>query len=444
MNAEDPPGSPGRSLPRDEGSSEQLAGLLRQQDVVAKLAAFALNAPDITAILDRATENVARTLDVDFALIFEGRTDGSLLLRAAFGVDDAEIDLAAEPPSDGSAVGFTLSTGRPSVVSPSALHVTDSTQPLPRSPLVERLAARSGVNVVIPGRSGPYGVLSAWSKTESSKQNHDLSRAPEGFLNTVAAVVASGVAQKNAEEEKARCVRELERSNAELDGFVHIVSHDLQAPLRSVSSFVEILVDHLEDAMDSEAERFASFAQGGVSRMRQLIHDLLLYARVGTRGRDPVEVSARDAAQEAVTALRVELAESDATVTIDALPNVLADPAQLTQLFQNLVGNAIKFRSNHPLEIHISASEEGVGAGEGKDVGDRWRLTVSDNGIGVASEHREKVFGVFERLHTVTAYPGTGIGLAISKKIVERHGGRIWLDATPGGGATVLFTLRKA
>jgi PAS domain S-box-containing protein len=229
-------------------------------------------------------------------------------------------------------------------------------------------------------------------------------------------------------EERAR---ELELSNKELDQFASVASHDLQEPLRIVAGYVQLLARRYGDRLGAEADEFIGYALDGVARMQTLITDLLQYARVGIRGDDLLPTAVDDSLALALVNLRTSIEESGTTVTHDPMPTVVADGRQLAQLFQNLVGNAIKFQGEEPPRVHVSAE---LRDGE-------WRFSVQDNGIGIDPEYRDKIFGIFERLHPREEYPGTGVGLAICEKIVHRHGGRIWVESQPGAGAMFRFTI---
>lgn len=198
-----------------------------------------------------------------------------------------------------------------------------------------------------------------------------------------------------------------------------------------VSSFVKLLERRYKGRLDDDADEFIRYAVEGAERMADLINGLLVYSRVGSRARPRHPVDTQAALQHALANLKEAIDESGAVVTSDGLPTVSADGTQIVQLFQNLVGNALKFRGEQPPRVHVSAERR-----DGE-----WRFAVSDNGVGIAPKHAEKIFLIFQRLHHRDAYPGTGIGLAVSKKIVERHGGRIWVDSAPGRGATFYFTL---
>ena len=224
---------------------------------------------------------------------------------------------------------------------------------------------------------------------------------------------------------------ELRRSNEELERFAYVASHDLQEPLRMVGSYVQLLGKRYRGRLDADADVFIGYALDGALRMQRLIEDLLTYSRLGTRGAAFEVTDATAALERAVSNLRLSIEESDAAVDSDPLPAVQADPGQLEHLFLNLVSNALKFRGTEPPRVHVSASRDGG-----------WcQFDVRDNGIGIDPQYFERIFVIFQRLHRREEYPGTGIGLAIAKKIVERHGGRIWVDSIEGTGTTFHFTL---
>jgi len=236
--------------------------------------------------------------------------------------------------------------------------------------------------------------------------------------------------RKRAEEVLAQRTRDLERSNAELQAFAYVASHDLQEPLRMVASYVQLLERRYADALDDDAREFIGYAADGAKRMQDLINDLLAYSRVGTKGKPFAPTDCEALLEEVLSNLEVAIKESGARITHDPLPQVMADEGQLARVFQNLIGNALKFCDQAP-EVHVSA-EKADG---------QWRFSVRDNGIGIEPDQQEKIFVVFQRLHRRDEYAGTGIGLAITKKIVERHGGRIWVESEPGRGSTFYFTI---
>jgi len=236
---------------------------------------------------------------------------------------------------------------------------------------------------------------------------------------------------KRMEEKLEQSMEELARSNAELERFAYVVSHDLQEPLRMVSNYTELLGQRYTGKLDADADQFIAYAVDAAKRMYSLIDDVLAYSRVGTRSESAEPTSCEDVLKRVLADLKVVTEESGAVVTHDALPTVMADAVQLGELFQNLVGNAIKFRGQEPPRVHLSANPRGK----------EWTFSVRDNGIGVNSQDADRIFGVFQRLHARSDYPGNGIGLAICQKIVERHGGRIWLESESGQGSTFYFTL---
>ena len=233
---------------------------------------------------------------------------------------------------------------------------------------------------------------------------------------------------------EAALTRELQRSNQELEQFAYVASHDLQAPLRTIVSYSQILEKRYHGRLDADADRFLGTIIGAGTRMRRLIQDLLAYSRVG-RAQAPLSpVDAAAVARAAAAVLQEQADAAGGAVVIGELPVVLGDSGQLQELFENLIGNALKFRGVEPPRVEVSAQREGSW----------WRLSVRDNGIGFEPGYREKIFEMFQRLHSQERFPGTGIGLAICKKIVERHGGRIWAQSEPGKGSVFYFTLRAA
>jgi PAS domain S-box-containing protein len=252
----------------------------------------------------------------------------------------------------------------------------------------------------------------------------------EGIL--VTAAIRNITERKKSEEHLVKTVGELKRSNDELQQFAYVASHDLQEPLRMVASYTQLLAKRYKGRLDSDADEFIGYAVDGSNRMQGLIQDLLAYSRAGTNGKALREISSEQALNEALTNLRGSIEESGAVVTHDSLPVIMMDLTQLTQVFQNLVGNAIKYRSAEPPRVHVSAAKNG---------GIEWIFSVRDNGLGIDSQYFERIFVLFQRLHRREEFKGTGIGLAMCKKILERLGGRIWLESKPKEGSTFFFAL---
>jgi PAS domain S-box-containing protein len=244
-------------------------------------------------------------------------------------------------------------------------------------------------------------------------------------------VVQDITERKLGEEQMARHAHELARSNAELERFAYVASHDLQEPLRMVTSFTQLLAQRYKDKLDKDANEFIGFAVEGATRMQRLIEDLLAYSRVGSANRKPGRVHSVSALRRATANLRTAIQESHARIEAGDLPEVTADEGQLSMVFQNLIGNAIKFRAGTEPTIRVNASKENG----------FWRFEVKDNGIGIDPKHRERIFTMFHRLHPRAVYPGNGIGLAICKRILEGHGGRIWVESNPGEGSSFYFTI---
>ncbi|HZG42276.1 MAG TPA: ATP-binding protein, partial [Longimicrobium sp.] len=289
-----------------------------------------------------------------------------------------------------------------------------------------------GDSPVVARRMGERGQISGcrWSG-EVFPADASISKLEVDGKRLYTAVLRDVTERVRAEDALARQAQELARSNADLEQFAYVASHDLQEPLRMVASYTQLLARRYRDKLDDDAHEFIGYAVDGVTRMQALIGDLLAYSRVG-KGGGPVERADLEAVfQRTLDVLRTAIEESGAQVTSGPLPTVAADPVQMGQVLQNLVGNGLKFRGAEPPRVHVSAERRGDG----------WLVSVRDNGIGIAPEYAQRIFVIFQRLHTRAEYAGTGIGLAICKKIVERHGGRIWVESAEGQGSTFYFTL---
>jgi chemotaxis family two-component system sensor kinase Cph1 len=275
-----------------------------------------------------------------------------------------------------------------------------------------------------------------WRIPGSEERTIEVELAPQidefGAVSGIHLLATDVTTRKLAEELLAQRTQELARSNAELELFAYVASHDLQEPLRMVQSFLELLTQRYRARLDADAMEFIGFAVDGARRMRLLIDDLLTYSRVGTAAKPMEPVDLGEVFASVQRNLRVAIDESGAHLGADNLPSVMGDPVQLTQLFQNLIANAIKFWRDQPPQIDIAAQREG----------DWWRLSVRDNGIGISADQFDRIFVPFQRIHSCSTYPGTGLGLAICKKIVERHGGRIWVESEVGKGSRFNLTLR--
>ena len=286
---------------------------------------------------------------------------------------------------------------------------------------------REGLDVPVIVVSGAVGELTAVECIKQGAADYVL----KDHLTHLPRKVRRAMQDKRLREEHKQTLAELARSNQDLEQFAYAASHDLQEPLRMVATYTQLLAERYRGRLDADADKYIHYAVDGALRMQALVQDLLTFSRVGRQGTDLQSTDCNAVVETAVKNLQSAVAESRAQVTHDRLPEVLADRSQLVQVFQNLIGNAIKFRGADPPAIHISASEKRR----------EWVFAIADNGIGIASEHAEIIFAIFKRLHTRAEYPGSGIGLAICKKIIERLGGRIWVESQTGRGSTFKFTL---
>ena len=251
---------------------------------------------------------------------------------------------------------------------------------------------------------------------------------PEGPL--AYSMVSDISGRKKAADEIQRVNEDLRRSNVEIEQFAHIASHDLQEPLRMVTSYLQLIERRYTAFLDADGREFIGFAVDGARRMKALIKDLLEFSRAGTKAANLSAVTAGSLLQDALDNLKAAIDESHAQITADPLPAIFVDPVLFTQVFQNLIANAMKFQNGGSPAIHISAQRRGG----------QWVFAVRDNGIGIEPRHLDRIFRIFERLHTPEEYPGSGIGLAVTRKIVERHGGTMWVESQPGAGSTFYFS----
>ena len=288
------------------------------------------------------------------------------------------------------------------------------------------MGLRSFLSAPLLYRGEPIGCLNLHSLTDSAySDRHRL------LAERIGVYIAGAIANAQLHAQVTQQSEELSRSNRELEQFAYVASHDLQEPLRMVSSYVALLGRRYDGQLDDRADKYIHFAVDGANRMQRLIHDLLAYSRVGTRGGELTPTDTASVLRETLSNLEVAIVESEAEVVYSDLPSVMGDPSQLRQLFQNIVGNALKFRSESRPRVELEASRDG----------DQWTFLIRDNGVGFDQRYAERVFGVFKRLHRNADIPGTGIGLAICQRIIERHGGRIWAESKLGEGSCFYFTL---
>jgi signal transduction histidine kinase len=286
---------------------------------------------------------------------------------------------------------------------------------------------QEGIDIPTILVSGALGELKAVECIKQGAADYVL----KDHLTRLCESVRRALREKKLRDERRHFQEELARSNRDLEQFAYVASHDLQEPLRMVATYTQLLAERYQGKLDDNADKYIHYAVDGALRMQTLVQDLLTFSRVGRQGTDLKLVECAALLQTVRENLKAAIAEGGAHIEYGKLPAVYADPSQMGQVFQNLIGNAIKFRGTAKPVIRISA--------EKKD--QEWVFSVADNGIGIAPEHAEIVFVIFKRLHTRAEYPGSGIGLAICQKIIERHGGKIWVESKPGQGSTFKFTL---
>jgi light-regulated signal transduction histidine kinase (bacteriophytochrome) len=282
--------------------------------------------------------------------------------------------------------------------------------------------------------AGGIVVLLLYVARVADRVDDERRRADRENAAAAPALAERAAALERANAELAETTVRLERSNEELQQFATVASHDLREPLRVVSGFADLLARRHGDKLGDDGNRFLEAITGGVKRMDEMISDLLAYARAG-RIDEPLEpVDANEVVRDVLDGLQRAIEEARAEVEVDALPMVNGNAPALRQLFQNVIANAIKFVEDGQPRVRIWAAE----------VPEGWRFTVRDNGIGIEPEQAEQIFGMFTRLHGADRYPGTGVGLAVCKRIVDVHGGRIWVEPAPGGGSQLMFTIARA
>ncbi|MEH2358590.1 GAF domain-containing protein [Nostoc sp.] len=407
----------------------------------------------IDEILQTTVTEVQKLLQADRVLIFQLETDGS-------GTVVQEAVLPGWPVILGKNLLDTCfkeeyleryRRGRVSAIEDiEVAHI----QPCHRE-FLQQFAVRANLVVPIIVRDSIWGLLLAHQCVAPRQWNNFETELLQQLANQI------GIALSQAQllEKETQQSQELARSNTELEQFAYIASHDLQEPLRMVTSYLQLLERRYKNQLDANADQFITYAVDGASRMQTLINDLLNYSRVSSRGQPFIPVDCSVVLEQAIANLQIAIADSRAVVTHDTLPSVMADATQLTQVFQNLIANAIKFCRHQQPRVHIGvgSGEWGVGEQRSRGAGEEktpsspsspssptqneYLFWVRDNGIGLESQYTERIFIIFQRLHGRDKYPGTGIGLAICKKIIERHGGRIWVESKPGQGSTFYFTI---
>lgn len=403
-------------------AEEALERSVRRFELLSHTAEALLQSTSPQEVVESLCRKVMEHLDCHafFNFLVEENA-GRLRLNAYAGIPEAEAK-AIEWLDYGVAVCGCAARDACRMV---AEHIPDT--PDPRTELVKSYGIKAYACHPLFAHDGKVvGTLSFGSRSRETFNEDDLS-----LMKAVADQVSVAMVRMQGEQALRRTADDLARSNKDLEQFAYVSSHDLREPLRTVTGFVQLLQDRYRDRLDERANEYIDYAVDGAKRMQQLIDDLLAYSRVGSSGAAFRPLDVGQTLDRVLIALKGSIEESHAEVTRDEMPVIFADPTLLAQVFQNLIGNAIKFRSSAPPSIHVGATREK----------NAWLFTVRDNGIGMEQKYADRIFVIFKRLHTRDKYPGTGIGLAICKRIVEQHGGSIWVESELGRGATFSFTI---
>jgi len=403
-----------------KSAMELTARMGRHAALRADVSAILADEREVPAMLRRTCEALVEHLEVAFARVWTlDETGTTLLLQASAGMYTHIDGGHRAVPVGKFKIGRIAQYQRPHL-SNDVTH--DPEVGNPEWAAREGMVAFAGYPLLVDGKL--VGVLAMFAR-------HALPEDTTSSLATIADLVAQGLVRRRTERELQHRLEDLARSNSELEQFAYVASHDLQEPLRMVASYNQLLARRYKGKLGTDADEFIGFTVEGVTRMQRLINDLLAYSRVGTRFSERVEVDLHKVYEIAIGNLQRAIHDEGATVTCEHLPYVLADEGQMIQLLQNLIGNAIKFHGEAAPKIEVGQRPDGA-------------FYVKDNGIGIDPQFFERIFVIFQRLNPRENYPGTGIGLAICKKIVERHAGKIWVESAPGQGSTVLFTLGPA
>ncbi len=394
--------------------------------LLAHLGRIMTSASDIDEVYERFTDAVTSVLPADrLSIVVVDSEAGQYKARYYAGIDVPLATLDVWQPLEGQVIETVVRSKRPQIVDDRNIAAI-----LTRSPRLQdgiEAGLRTWMDVPVILEQVVVAVMRFMSRTPNAYDARS-----EALAVLIAAQVAGAVANAQSIESLLATQAELARSNAELEQFAYVASHDLQEPLRMVASYVGLLERRYRGRLDSDADDFIEFAVDGARRMQALLNGLLDLSRVGTRGRELEPTESGAALKDSLINLEQAIAEAGAEVVHDPVPTVLGDRIQLTQLFQNLVSNAVKFNTSGRPRVTVTAQR----------AGSMWEFAVADNGIGIDPAHFDRIFQVFQRLHTRDTYEGTGIGLSVCRKIVERHGGTIWPESAKGQGTTFRFTLK--
>jgi len=422
----------GRAL-RMIGALFDLSDRRRAIDLEARRGLHSMLRADISAVLVMAVaqpvmlqscvETLVRHLDVALARIWilEPATD-TLVLQASAGLYTHLDGAHGRIPVGAFKIGAIAQERSP--------HLTNQVLGDPRVPdqewaAREHLVAFAGYPLIAGDTL--VGVIGMFARTPIESDTFDS-------LAAISDLIAQGVRRKTLETRLATQATVMQRTNTELEQFTYVASHDLQEPLRTIANYLALLERRYHDTFDDKAKRYIDHSIEAAKRLQALIKDLLAFSRAGHRESSPLEeIPSQEVLREVLASLASALTEAKAEVVAEGLPQVRYNRVHLMQLFQNLIGNAIKYRGTTPPQIAVTA----------RDVGSAWEFSIRDNGIGVDPAYAERIFEVFQRLHGRDQYQGTGIGLALCKKIADSHGGRIWVESSLGSGATFLFTIPK-
>ena len=393
--------------------------------LLAEIGRIITSSADIDEVYDRFTEAVTSVIAADrLSIVVVDSEAWQHKARYYAGIDVPLATLDVWRPLHGQVIETVVRSQRPQIVDERNVAAI-----LTKSPrLQDGIAAglRTWMDVPVILEQTVVAVMRFMSRTPNAYDARS-----ESLAVLIAAQIAGAVANAQSLESLLATQAELARSNAELEQFAYVASHDLQEPLRMVASYVGLLERRYRGRLDADADDFIEFAVDGARRMQALLSGMLDLSRVGTRGREPEPTESEAVLRDALINLEQSIGEAGAEVSHDRLPKVLGDRVQLTQLFQNLLSNAVKFNTSRRPRVAVTVRRSGS----------MWEFAVADNGIGIDPAHFERIFQVFQRLHTRDTHAGTGIGLAVCRKIVERHGGTIWPESTKGHGATFRFTL---
>ncbi|WP_237561354.1 ATP-binding protein [Halostella pelagica] len=402
---------------------QKLTQQARQQQVVADLGQLALETDDLDELMDESSRQVANALGNDYCKVLELDSETEELhLRQGVGWDAGLVGEATVSAVEAeSQAAYTLENDHPIVVEDLGTETRFS-----GPELLTNHGVRSGISTIIGPFDEPWGILGTHDTTRHTFSEEDVS-----FVQSVANILAEAIERRQYQSELEQTVADLEESNNRLEQFAYAASHDLQEPLRMVSSYLRLIEQRYENELDEEGREFLDFAVNGADWMRAMIEGLLQYSRVETKGEPLTPVDLNEVVADVRDDLDIRLTESDTELEVEELPHVLGDETQLGQVFQNLLDNAITYSGEDSPRIQISAEQNGT----------ECTVSVQDEGIGIDPAEHDRIFDVFHRLQGRDEDDGSGIGLALCERIVERHNGEMWVESTPGEGSTFSITL---